>query len=356
MKRNQPLITPAQLKEKLPLGDRQKKSLLRSRQTITNIIDGKDPRLLMIVGPCSIHDTASAKEFAYKLKEFQNEVEDTFYLVMRVYLEKPRTTIGWKGYIYDPFLDGSHQIEEGLHKARELLLDFADQQIPAGTEFLDPLTSHYYSDLISWGSIGARTVSSQVHRQFASGLSIPMGFKNNTDGNIHTAIHAMISAAAPHSHISIDEKGQLSSVHTEGNLSTHLVLRGGEKKTNYDKVSVAIALKSLREYRLPARVMIDCSHDNSLKRHDLQPLVFQTVISQYCERPKSIIGAILESHLSAGSQSLASGKRNLKYGMSVTDNCIDFATTERLLWQSHLLLKNCQESPTIETLSEASVC
>lgn len=334
------LISPYQLKRELPISEMQERFIAKSRKTITALLDRTDPRLLIVAGPCSIHDITAAKEYASKLKVLSAALTETFVLVMRVYLEKPRTTTGWKGMLYDPYLDGSSNIEAGLVLSRQLLLDLADLEVPVATEFLDPLAASYLSDLVSWGSVGARTVSSQIHRQMASGLPMPIGFKNTTDGNLDIAINALVSAKAPHCFLGMNEHGQIASIRTKGNPHTHLVLRGGEQHPNYDTSSVNDTLQRLEKAHLPLRLMVDCSHDNSEKKHEKQPLVFQDTVHQIVEGNRCIIGMILESNLFAGSQPLLDDPSRLKYGISLTDPCLDWNSTQYLLmWAQEKLLK-----------------
>ncbi|MDR7120602.1 3-deoxy-7-phosphoheptulonate synthase [Rheinheimera soli] len=323
------LSPPAVLKQALPLSGAGSDFIQKSRQDIADIIHGRDPRLLVITGPCSIHDPVSAMDYARRLKQLQLQFKDTLYIVMRVYFEKPRTTVGWKGFINDPHLDDSFDLETGLTKGRRLLLDLVEMELPAATEALDPISPQYLSDLISWAAVGARTVESQTHREMASGLSMPVGFKNGTDGNLNIALNALQSAASGHSFIGINQKGQVSLVQTAGNPDGHVILRGGVKP-NYDEDSVQAALTALRKHRLPEALVIDCSHGNSSKDHNRQGIVAQSVIEQRLKGNKAIIGIMLESHIHAGRQDLVEGKAEL-YGVSVTDACIDWASTAGLL-------------------------
>jgi 3-deoxy-7-phosphoheptulonate synthase len=324
------LPTPAEVKAKLPLSERARQTVLQGRRTVEAILDGRDPRLLVVVGPCSIHDVKAAREYARRLKQLHDAVSDSLYIVMRVYFEKPRTTVGWKGLINDPRLDDSFHIEEGLHLARELLLDIAELGLPASTEALDPITPQYIGDLITWTAIGARTTESQTHREMASGLSTPVGFKNGTDGSLQVAINALQSAATGHSFLGIDQNGQCTVLRTRGNRYGHVVLRGGAQP-NYDSVSVALAEKELQKAGLRTKLVVDCSHANSNKDPALQPLVLENVVNQILEGNQSIIGVMLESHLNWGSQKLCSDLSKLAYGVSVTDACIDWSTTEACL-------------------------
>jgi len=325
------LSSPHELRLEFPALQHRQEFIKSGRQIITKILNGNDPRLLLIVGPCSIHDSIAAKEYAIKLKKLSDEVKDNFFIVMRTYFEKPRTTVGWKGMLYDPHLNGSNDIAAGLRYSRQFLLELAELELPTATEFLDPLTSYYFGDLISWGSIGARTTASQIHRQCVSGLAMPVGFKNGTDGDMTIAINAILSAAAPHAFMGMGDHGQVGVTRTSGNADCHLVLRGGEGQPNYDSKSVALALKLLSKVNLPLRLLIDCSHDNSSKKYENQPLVFQSAINQSIAGNSSIRGILLESHLHEGNQSLSEHPSCLKYAISLTDACINWETTKQLV-------------------------
>ncbi len=324
------LITPEALKQKQPLTEQAKQTVKEGRRSIGAILDHHDPRLLVVVGPCSIHDIEAAKIYAERLKRLHDTCLDTLLIVMRVYFEKPRTTIGWKGFINDPRLDDSFHVEEGLHKARELLLWLAELGLPTGTEALDPITPQYLSDLLSWTAIGARTTESQTHRELASGLSTPVGFKNGTDGNLETAINALHSASASHHFLGINQAGQVTVIQTQGNQYGHVILRGG-KTTNYDSVNIALCEQALHKAGMPANIVVDCSHGNSKKKPELQPLVAEDVTNQIMEGNRSIVGLMLESHLNEGSQPIPEDMSQLKYGVSVTDACMNWTTTEELL-------------------------
>ncbi|MBK1727318.1 3-deoxy-7-phosphoheptulonate synthase [Halorhodospira neutriphila] len=324
------LPTPAEIKSQLPLSDQARQTVLESRQVLRDILDGKDHRLFVVVGPCSIHDPEAAREYARRLKALHDEVGDSVYLVMRVYFEKPRTTVGWKGLVNDPDMDDSFRIDRGLRVARELLLEIAEMGLPTATEALDPIAPQYYGDLISWTAIGARTTESQTHRELASGLSTPVGFKNATDGSQDVAINALQSAAAPHSFLGIDQDGRTTIVRTRGNRYGHIVLRGGAQP-NYDSVSIRLCEQALEQAGLPARVVVDCSHANSSKDPSLQSMVFQDLVRQITEGNRSIVGVMLESHLGWGKQKLGDDPAALEYGVSITDPCIDWPTTEGLL-------------------------
>ncbi len=326
-----PLVSPAELLAELPISRDVANVVLEARQTIARILSGDDRRLMVIVGPCSIHDPNAALEYARRLAALHRELEDVLYLVMRVYFEKPRTTVGWKGLISDPHLDGTRDMVTGLRIARQLLLDVNALGLPAATELLGPVVPQYIADLVSWTCIGARTAESQTHRELASGLSMPVGFKNTTDGNLQIALDAMQAAGVPHTFLGMDTEGRSAIVHTTGNPERHLVLRGGGGRTNYDAASVNAAAAFCAARGMPARVMVDCSHGNSNKDHTRQPAVFQEVLGQVVEGSPHIMAAMLESHLHAGSQKAEHGLEGLAYGVSITDACIDWETTERTL-------------------------
>ena len=327
--------TPEQIKSKLPLNDRAAQTVLAGRETVRNILDKKDPRLFTVVGPCSIHDISAAHEYAEKLRSLADQVKETMVLIMRVYFEKPRTTVGWKGLINDPHMDDSCEVETGLNMARELLLHIAEMELPAGTEALDPIMPQYLSDLVTWFAIGARTVESQTHRELASGLSAPVGFKNGTDGSLDVAINALKSASQPHHFLGINQQAQSTVVHTRGNRYGHMVLRGGGGQHNYDSVSIALSEQQLTEAGLPTNLVIDCSHGNSNKDPALQKLVFADCINQIMEGNKSIIGLMLESNLNWGNQAIPENLSTLEYGVSITDACIDWSTTEETILSAH---------------------
>ncbi|MGL4223950.1 MAG: 3-deoxy-7-phosphoheptulonate synthase [Vibrio sp.] len=328
------LLTPEALKSKIPLSDAARDFIRQSRQTVANIIHKRDPRLLIVCGPCSIHDIDAAKEYAQKLKALAAELSDQLYIVMRVYFEKPRTTVGWKGLINDPHLDGSFDIEYGLHVGRQLLVDLAEMGIPLATEALDPISPQYLADTFSWAAIGARTTESQTHREMASGLSMPIGFKNGTDGNLATAINAMQAASSSHRFMGINRAGQVALLTTQGNPNGHVILRGG-KQTNYDSVSVAECEQEMLQQGLAPSLMVDCSHANSRKDYRRQPLVAEDVIHQIREGNRSIIGLMIESHLNAGNQSSDLARDQMQYGVSITDGCISWSATEALLRHAH---------------------
>ncbi len=328
---NDALITPESLKQDLPLAGKALETVSAARQTIFDILDRKDHRLFVVVGPCSIHDVDAALDYAARLKELAPKVQDTLYIVMRVYFEKPRTSIGWKGLINDPHLDDSFKIEEGLRIGRKLLLNIAEMGLPASTEALDPISPQYMQDLIAWSAIGARTTESQTHREMSSGLSSPVGFKNGTDGGLMVAINAMQSVSSPHRFLGINGEGQVSVVTTKGNPYAHVVLRGGSQGPNFDTVHVAQCEAALEKGGVSSNIMIDCSHANSNKDPDVQPLVLKDVTHQILEGNKSIIGVMLESHINHGNQSIPENLADLQYGVSVTDACMDWATTEAAL-------------------------
>lgn len=325
------LITPQALKEALPLSEQVTKTVAESRQVIENILDRKDPRIFVVVGPCSIHDVDAAMDYARRLRVLAEELSDTLYIVMRVYFEKPRTTVGWKGLINDPYLDDSFKIEDGLHIGRKLLLDILDLGLPTSTEALDPISPQYIQDLISWSAIGARTTESQTHREMASGLSSAVGFKNGTDGGLTVATNALNSVAKPHRFLGINRQGQVSVFTTRGNPYGHIVLRGGSKGPNYDSVHVKLCEEALEQAGVVPNIMVDCSHANSNKQPELQPLVVENVGNQIVEGNQSIVGLMIESNLKAGNQSIPDDLDQLEYGVSVTDGCINWEATETCL-------------------------
>jgi len=334
------LISPRALKEKVKISDAARKTVNIGRTTIENILDRKDHRIFIVVGPCSIHDTDAAIDYANRLKILADEVSDTLCLVMRVYFEKPRTTTGWKGLINDPHLNDSFKITEGLHVGRKLLIDIAEIGLPTATEALDPISPQYMHDLITWAAVGARTTESQTHREMASGLSSAVGFKNGTDGGLSVAINALKSVASPHRFLGVNAEGNVSVVTTAGNSYSHVVLRGGDGKPNYDSVSIAMTEENLRSSGVKGNIMVDCSHANSNKNHELQPLVVENVTNQILEGNKSIVGLMIESNINAGNQSITSDISDLKYGVSVTDSCIDWNTTEKTIRKMHKKLKD----------------
>jgi 3-deoxy-7-phosphoheptulonate synthase len=336
--RYEPLESPRAVLAELPITRRVAATVLTGRHAIRRILSGEDGRPLLIVGPCSIHDPLAALDYARRLAGLRDDLEETFCLVMRVYFEKPRTTVGWKGLINDPHLDGTRDMMGGLRIARRLLLDINELGLPVATELLGPVVPQYIADLLAWTAIGARTAESQTHREMASGLSMAVGFKNTTDGNLQVALDAMQAAGSPHTFLGMDEEGRGAIVHTTGNPERHLVLRGGGGRSNYDAASVAEAASLCTARGLPNRVMVDCSHGNSGKDHTRQPMVFRVVLDQVLGGSPHIMGMMLESHLHAGSQKLVHGPEGLAYGVSVTDPCIDWETTEALLRSAHELL------------------
>ena len=337
---NETLITPDQLKREIPLTAAALATVSEGRQVIRNILDGKDHRLFVVVGPCSIHDLKAAHEYAERLKVLADKVSDSLFLVMRVYFEKPRTTVGWKGLINDPFMNDTFKIQEGLHISRQLLLDLAEMGLPLSTEALDPISPQYLQDLITWSAIGARTTESQTHREMASGLSSAVGFKNGTDGSLTVATNALMSVANPHRFLGIDQSGSVSIVETNGNNYGHVVLRGGGGKPNYDSVSVSLAEQALEKADLPNNIMVDCSHENSSKKPELQPLVMDNVTNQILEGNQSIIGLMVESNIKHGRQNIPANLDDLEYGLSVTDGCISWDETEQAIRKMRDKLKD----------------
>lgn len=336
---NTPLISPAELKRQLPISDKARATVLEGRKVVKDILDRKDNRLVVVVGPCSIHDPQAALDYGRKLKELAEQVKDSLYLVMRVYFEKPRTTVGWKGLINDPYLDDSFAIEDGLKIARKLLLDLSEMGLPLATEALDPIVPQYIQDLISWSAIGARTTESQTHREMSSGLSCAVGFKNGTDGNLDVAVNAMKSVRHSHNFLGMDQDGKVAVYHTQGNDYGHVVLRGGAGKPNYDSVSVKLCEQALEKAGQPANIMIDCSHANSSKDPAVQPMIADNVANQILNGNTSIMGLMLESNLGWGNQSIPEKLSDLKYGISVTDACIDWDTTVECLTELDQRLK-----------------
>ncbi|MHB0820503.1 3-deoxy-7-phosphoheptulonate synthase [Stutzerimonas stutzeri] len=324
----QPLPSPAVLRQRLPLSAALAERIHHHRNAVRAVLDGRDPRLLVVVGPCSLHDPLSALEYARRLAELAPQVEDQLLLVMRTYVEKPRTTVGWKGLLYDPHLDGSGDMAEGLRLSRRLMLDILDTGLPIASELLQPLATSYFDDLLAWAAIGARTSESQIHREMVSGLDLPVGFKNGTDGSLGIACDAMRSAAHPHRHFGIDDLGHPALLETVGNPDTHLVLRGGHAGPNHDAESVAAARAALGKQGIAARIMVDCSHANSGKNPLRQPAVLQEVIAQRLAGDPSLRGVMLESHLFDGCQPLGDA---LRYGVSITDGCLGWDATEKLL-------------------------
>jgi 3-deoxy-7-phosphoheptulonate synthase len=334
-----PLLSPKALRALSPTPERVNDFVAQARERVIRILNRQDSRLLVVVGPCSIHDEKSALEYAARLAKLRKEVSDKMEIVMRVYFEKPRTTIGWKGLVNDPHLDGSQDIEAGLKLARKILLAVNGLELPAATEFLDPIVPQYIADLITWAAIGARTTESQTHREMASGLSMPVGLKNATDGSLQVAIDAMGATRHPHSFLGLNEDGITAIVRTAGNPHAHVVLRGGRAMTNYDAASIAAAEKKLAAENLPPVLMVDCSHANSEKKFAKQEEVWHSVIEQRAGGTQSVIGLMVESHLHEGNQPIPKNKSELKYGVSITDSCVNWETTERMLRWAHAQLK-----------------
>lgn len=334
------LKPPRVIKTEQPMTDSANRTVVESREVVRRILRREDPRLLVVVGPCSVHDPKGALDYARRLAKLRQEVGDRLFIVMRVYFEKPRTTVGWKGLINDPNLDGSNDIESGLKIARRLLLEVAEVGLPAATEFLDSIVPQYISDLVSWAAIGARTTESQTHREMASGLSMPVGFKNGTDGGLQIALDAMQASRTPHSFLGVDQDGFTSIVRTKGNPFGHVVLRGGRARTNYDAESIAEAVAGLSKAGQDPVLMVDCSHANSNKQHRQQEEVAKSVVEQRVHGNKALIGLMIESYLEEGNQLVAANRAELKYGVSITDACVNWTTTERILRDAHQKLGN----------------
>ncbi len=339
------LSTPNDVKAELPMTETANETVIAGRDAIQGILDGTDHRLLAIMGPCSIHDEKAAIEYAGRLKDLAARVADRILVVMRVYFEKPRTTVGWKGLINDPHMDDTFDIETGIRRARKLLLTLTEMGVATGTEMLEPITPQYIADLVSWASIGARTTESPTHRQMASGLSMPVGFKNATDGNVQIAVDAMLAAFHEHSFLGIDGEGCTSIVNTTGNKYCHLILRGGRSGTNYDYDSIAAAAKKLSDANLNPGVVVDCSHANSEKDHNRQEHVWNYVVDQYANGNRSVLGAMLESNIHEGNQKLTGDLSALKYGVSITDACISWEQTEKMLLNAYDRLENARLAP-----------
>ena len=331
--------TPEEIHARVPLSETAAQTVVTGRRTLENILDREDSRIFIVVGPCSIHDPAAGLDYARRLKALAAEVADTLFLVMRVYFEKPRTSTGWKGYINDPRMDDSFHIEEGMQKAREFLLAVNELGLPAATEALDPIAPQYLGDLVSWTAIGARTSESQTHREMSSGLSTPVGFKNGTDGSMEAAINAILSASKPHSFLGINMQGRSAVVRTRGNRYGHLVLRGGGDRPNYDTVSVAMAEQALTKAKLPGNIVVDCSHANSYKKPELQPLVMHDCVNQVRLGNRSIVGLMVESFIEAGNQPIPDDLSQLRYGCSVTDACVAWPTTEAMIREAREALR-----------------
>ncbi len=336
----QRMPSPAEIHAALPVPDAAAETVAIGRRDLQRILAREDHRLMVVVGPCSIHDPVAGLDYARRLKALADEVSDTLLLVMRVYFEKPRTSTGWKGFVNDPRMDDSFHIEEGVRKAREFLLRIAELGLPAGTEALDPITPQYLGDLIAWTAIGARTSESQTHREMSSGLSTPVGFKNATDGDLGAAVNGILSASHPHSFLGINDQGQAAIVRTRGNAQGHLVLRGGSGRPNYDTVSISLAETALRKAGLAENIVVDCSHANSLKNPRLQPLVLQDCGHQILRGNTSIVGVMVESFIEEGNQPIPADLSRLRYGCSVTDACLGWDDTVTMLRETHNLLKD----------------
>ncbi len=332
--------TPAEIHNRLPLSDNAANTVAQGRAVLRDILDRKDPRIFVVVGPCSIHDPVAGLDYARRLKALADEVGDVLQIIMRVYFEKPRTTVGWKGYINDPFMDDSFQVNVGMEKAREFLLQVNELGLPAGTEALDPYGPHYYGDLITWTAIGARTTESQTHREMSSGLSTPVGFKNATNGDLSVAVNAILSASRPHSFLGLNSEGRVAIVRTAGNAYGHIVLRGGDGKPNYDTVSVNVAEEAMTKAKLPTNIVVDCSHANSSKKPKLQPLVMADVVNQIRNGNTSLVGVMIESNIEAGNQPIPADLAQLKYGCSVTDGCVAWDTTEKMIRDAAVMLRD----------------
>ena len=332
------LLTPNEVKEKLPLNKTAEHTILKFRQEIEHILDFQDRRKFIVVGPCSIHDPKAAIEYGEKLHALAEKVQDKLLLIMRVYFEKPRTTVGWKGLINDPEMDDSFNVEKGILIARNLLLKLTELGLPTATEALDPIIPQYISELISWSAIGARTTESQTHREMASGLSMPVGFKNGTDGNIQVAVNALKSAKTPHNFLGINQKGQVSVFQTKGNAHGHVILRGGNQP-NFEAENIKLVEEQLKTANLSPRIVVDCSHGNTNKDYRLQSMVFENIIQQIVDGNSSIVGMMLESNLYEGSQAITGNREDLKYGVSVTDKCINWEETERIILAAHAKLQ-----------------
>jgi 3-deoxy-7-phosphoheptulonate synthase len=331
--------SPDEVKGRNPLTEKAAATVVAGRRAIEAILDGRDRRIFVVVGPCSIHDPAAGLEYARRLRALADEVSDTLVLVMRVYFEKPRTSLGWKGFINDPRMDDSFRIDEGMERARRFLLDVSELGLPAATEALDPISPQYYGDLITWTAIGARTAESQTHREMSSGLSTPVGFKNSTEGDVQAAVNAIVSAAQPHAFLGISGQGRSAIIRTRGNRHGHLVLRGGGGRPNFDTVSIWMAEEALQQARLPRNIVIDCSHANSWKKPELQPLVMRDVVHQVREGNRSVVGLMIESFLEAGSQPIPDDLSQLRYGCSVTDACVSWDTTVEMLRDAREILR-----------------
>lgn len=339
------LVPPVALKEEVPASETSLQTVLESRRVIESILSGNDPRMLAVVGPCSIHDPEAALDYARRLKRLHDELEDRIFLVMRVYFEKPRTRLGWRGLILDPHLDGSYDIQTGLRTARRLLGEITNMGLPTGSEMLDPIVPQYTDDLTSWASIGARTIESQTHREMASGLSMPVGFKNSTDGSIEVAVNALASSRNPHSFIGIDPEGRTCVLNTTGNEYGHIILRGGRTGPNYHDESVEEAVAMLEKAGYPPAVMIDCSHSNSLKDPSRQQKILRSAVRQRREGQSALVGVMIESNIGYGRQDIPENRADLLYGVSITDPCLDWDTTEESLRWAYAQLESTARVP-----------
>jgi len=342
-----PLVTPKELKNAMPSTAPMRQTVVEARETIKAILTREDPRMLLVVGPCSMHNEQQAVEYANKLAILANDVRDRMFIVMRLYFEKPRTTIGWKGLINDPHLNGSYDITTGLRIARHIFMVLANLGLPAGTEMLDPIVPQYTAELVSWCAVGARTTESQTHREMSSGLSMPVGFKNSTDGNLQVAINALIATKSPQHFLGIDQEGRTCIIQTSGNPYSHIILRGGGDRTNYDEASVRAAQAELAAAGIDPVVMVDCSHANSSKDYRRQPIVWRDVVAQRVAGNDGIIGMMLESNLNEGQQSLGSDPTVLKYGVSITDGCVSWETTEQLIRETYDQLACCERKVVV---------
>jgi len=331
--------SPDEVKKKIPLTETAAETVVKGRRTLEAILDGKDQRLFVVVGPCSIHDPVAGLDYAKRLARLSAELSDVFHLVMRVYFEKPRTALGWKGFINDPFMDDSFRIDVGMERARAFLLGVNKLGVPAGTEALDPIAPQYYGDLIAWTAIGARTSESQTHREMSSGLSSPVGFKNGTDGDLDAAVNAIVSASRSHSFLGINGQGRSAVVRTRGNRYGHLVLRGGGGRPNFDTVSISLAEQALEKAKMPRNIVVDCSHANSWKKPELQPLVMRDVVHQIREGNRSVVGLMIESFIEAGNQPIPEDLSKLRYGCSVTDACVSWDSTVEMLQGAAAILR-----------------
>jgi 3-deoxy-7-phosphoheptulonate synthase len=332
--------SPDEVHARVPLTEKAAATVLAGRRAIEAILDGRDHRLFVVVGPCSIHDPVAGLDYANRLRRLADELAETMVLVMRVYFEKPRTALGWKGFINDPRLDDSFRVDEGMERARRFLLDVNELGVPAGTEALDPIAPQYYMDLISWTAIGARTSESQTHREMSSGLSTPVGFKNGTDGDVDAAVNAILSASGAHAFLGVNGQGKTAIIRTRGNRYGHVVLRGGGGRSNYDSLSISLAEQALAKARLPRNLVVDCSHANSLKKPELQPLVMRDVVNQIRDGNRSLAGVMVESFIEPGNQPIPSDLSKLRYGCSVTDGCVGWDTTVEMLREAQAELKN----------------